>query len=246
MDPYACNFRPEAMLCTRSNNNASTCLTLSLIGTLRHPISDYVDANQTFIFPGPSLGSSLGFVASGTEKPSAIGLQYIINMVMNDTNWNWRSFSYETVQTIDRIDPGNSTADNYDLAPFKDSGASIYFYEEVYKTMGVNLDDCYRMFLVPGLFHCTGSTEAPWFTGISTITRATHGVPGHNDADHNGVLAIMRWVEESIAPEKIVATNYNSDNALKGVARQQPVCPYPTKARYMAGDLDMPISWNCT
>ncbi|KAK1655060.1 putative ferulic acid Esterase/Feruloyl esterase [Colletotrichum phormii] len=263
MYPYACKFRLEAMLCTQSNNNASTCLAPSQIGTLRHLISDYVDVIQTFIFPGPSLSSSLGFVASGTEKPSAIGLQYIINMVMNDINWNWRSFNYETVQTIDRIDPGNLTADNYDLAPFKarggklihlhgladdtiSSGASIYFYEEVYKTMGVKLDDFYRMFLVPGLFHCTGSTEAPWFTGIPTITGATHGVPGHNDADHNGVLAIVRWVEEGIAPEKTIATKYNSDNDLKEVASQRPICPYPTKARYVAGDLDMATSWNCT
>ncbi|KAK1520289.1 tannase and feruloyl esterase [Colletotrichum costaricense] len=262
MDPYACDFRPEAMLCTSTNNNASSCLTPQQINTLRQLTSDYVDVDQTFVFPKPSLGSSLAFVASGTEEPSAIGLQYVINMVVNDTDWDWRSFDFNTVKLIDTIDPGNSTADKYDLSAFKNrggklihlhgladdtisSGASIYFYEEVYKAMQINLDDFYRMFLVPGLFHCTGSTAAPWYTGISTIGGATHGVPGSDDADHNGIYAIMRWVEEGIAPQKLVATKYHEDNVLRGIARQRPICPYPLKARYVTGEIDLADSWEC-
>ncbi|UQC73409.1 tannase and feruloyl esterase [Colletotrichum lupini] len=161
-------------------------------------------------------------------------------MVVNDTDWDWRSFDFNTVKLIDTIDPGNSTADKYNLSAFKNrggklihlhgladdtisSGASIYFYEEVYKAMQISLDDFYRMFLVPGLFHCTGSTAAPWYTGISTIGGATHGVPGSDDADHNGIYAIMRWVEEGIAPQKLVATKYHEDNVLRGIARQRPI-----------------------
>lgn len=263
MDPYGCNFRPEAMLCTQTDESQSACLSAPQIGTLRQLISDYIDVNQTFVFPGPSLASSLAFLASGTEQPSAIGLQYVINMVMNDTNWDWRTFDYSTVQLINSIDAGNATADNFDLAPFKarggklihlhgladdtiSSGASIYFYEQVYKTMGVNLDDFYRFFLVPGLFHCAGSVEAPWFTGISTIAGATHGVPGYNDADHNGMLAIMRWVEEGIAPKKIIGTKFRNDTASAGVARQRPLCPYPKKAQYKGGNIDKAKSWVCS
>ena len=48
--PEACMFRPETLLCTPTSNQ-STCLTSPQIDTLHHIYNDYVDTNQTFVFP---------------------------------------------------------------------------------------------------------------------------------------------------------------------------------------------------
>ena len=52
--PEACMFRPETLLCTPTSNQ-STCLTSPQIDTLYHIYNDYVDTNQTFVFPHRKL-----------------------------------------------------------------------------------------------------------------------------------------------------------------------------------------------
>jgi feruloyl esterase len=58
-DPARCDFRPEALLCGSNvtNATASGCLTSAQIDTLYHLYNDWVEANQTFIFPHFELGS---------------------------------------------------------------------------------------------------------------------------------------------------------------------------------------------
>ena len=70
----------------------------------------------------------------------------------------------------------------------------------------------YRLFMVPGMSHCSGG-------------------PGPNSFD--ALSAVVEWVERGVAPERIIATKYIEDNKAKGVAAQRPLCPYPAVARYV-------------
>jgi len=204
-----------------------------------------------------------------TGVPSPLGTTYIENFVVNDTNWDFHTFDYSLVQYAEQLDPGNATADDFDLSAFKArggkllqyhgladpliaTGSSMYYYKHVLGTMepkGVNLDDFYRFFLIPGMGHCAGSEVAPWYIGAaggSLVTGATYSVPGYMDAKHDIILAIMSWVEKGHAPDKIIATKFVNDTVSLGVQSQRPLCVYPSQASYGGlGNVNDADNWSC-
>ncbi|KAK6086263.1 tannase and feruloyl esterase [Seiridium cupressi] len=262
-DPFACNFNFEALLCTSSNS--TSCLTPAQLQTVYDFYNDWVDVNQTFVFPGATLGTDPSFLL-GSLVP--LGYGYYQNWVYNDTTWDYTQFTYADVQFADQVDPGNATADDFDMTPFMDRGGKILmyhgsadsliptgsskvFYSNVAQTLvpkGVQLDDFYRFFLIPGMGHCTDSTTAPWYIagGSQSLTNVTHSVPGYEDSDHDVILALMKWVEGDTAPEKLIATKYVNDTASLGVQIQRPLCVYPKQAKYTgSGDVNAPENWEC-
>ena len=198
----------------------------------------------------------------GDSAPSSYGVQYVQEMLLNDPTWSFWDFNYTIVQLADRIDPGNATADVYDLSPFHNrggkllqyhgladasisTGSSEYFYKEVYKTMqskGIALDSWFRYFEVPGMQHCSGTDDnvnAPWyFAGANQASRigsspgSVHSVPGFKDAKHDALLALMAWIEHDTAPDQIIATKWQNDTLVDKVLRQRPLCPFPQHAKY--------------
>jgi len=200
------------------------------------------------------------------------------DFVLNDPTWNYYDFNYTIVELADQLQPGNATANDYDLSPFQQrggkllqyhglsdaliaTGSSVYFYKQVLKTLqpkGIELDDWYRFFLVPGMQHCLGTptdVNAPWyFAGanqagaIGVQPGSVHSVPGFSDAKHDILLALMAWTENGTAPDSIIATKWDNDTLAgsSAVLRQRPLCPYPTQARYSGhGDVNVPENWSC-
>jgi len=264
-DPEGCHFNFNKLLCLPTSP-PNSCLTEPQIRTAFQYYSDFVDVNQTFVFPGMSLGTDPLFTLSA---PVPLGPDYFRYWVKNDSNWDPTTFNYGDIEQAARIQPGQANAGNFDLSPFEQrggkmimyhgwadnlvaTGTSLVFWNRVFSTLGprgINLDSFYRLFLVPGMQHCAGSAmNAPWYiAGASQgIQGATHGVPGFDDADHDVIRALMRWVEQGVAPDALVATKFNGDNAGLGVQRQRPLCVYPKQARYDgSGDPDAPGSWSC-
>ncbi|KAI0123943.1 feruloyl esterase B precursor [Xylariales sp. AK1849] len=262
-DPFACNFNFEALLCT--SGNGSACLTPSQLQTVYDFYNDFVDVNQTFVFPGVTLGTDPSFLL-GNLVP--LGYGYYQNWVYNDTTWDFTQLTYADIEKADAIDPGNATADDFDLTPYMNRGGKIImyhgaadsliptgsskvFYNKVTETLapkGVNLDDFYRLFLIPGMSHCSGSAIAPWYIagGSQALTGVTHSVPSYEDADHDVILAMMKWVEEDSAPEELIATKFVNDTASLGVQSQRPLCVYPKQAKYAgSGNFSLPENWEC-
>lgn len=66
-----------------------------------------------------------------------------------------------------------------------------------------------------------------------------NGVPGFRDADHDALLALVKWTENGTAPEHIVATKWANDTLQDKVLRQRPLCPYPQQAKFVTGDPDL-------
>lgn len=264
-DPLSCNFDFNRLLCQAGKNNTA-CLTASQMETAQKLYRDYMDTNQTLLYPGMTLGAD---AAALSTQPSPLGIDYLRYWVFNDSNWDFTTFKYEDVLTADKTDPGNATANDFDLSPFQKrggklihyhgladnlipSGSSQYFYDQVYRTLtptGIKIDDFYRYFLVPGMNHCTGSSVSPWYIGGGTqyVSGVNHSVPGFMDREHDVILAIMAWVENGEAPDQIIATKFRNDSALDGVESQRPLCTYPKQARYLGyGDIKDPSSWKCT
>jgi feruloyl esterase len=73
-------------------------------------------------------------------------------------------------------------------------------YELVARTLApAPLDAFYRLFMVPGMAHCSGGPGAASF-GQHGGTNAV------NTSAHNVLLALVDWVEDGVAPETITGT----------------------------------------
>ena len=100
---------------------------------------------------------------------------------------------------------------------------TIKYYDSVVKTLGGadKAADRIRLFLAPGMGHCGGGE-------------------GPNMFDKVG--ALERWVEQSKAPDALLASHVTDGK----VDRTRPLCPYPQVAKYNgAGRIDDATSFEC-
>jgi feruloyl esterase len=95
----------------------------------------------------------------------------------------------------------------------------------------------HRLFMLPAVGHCGGST------GPSAIGGGAPEPPkAYRTAETHAVSAVIKWVEEGDAPEKIVASRFD---AAGNLVRQRPLCPYPQQAAYKGGNIDSADSFRC-
>lgn len=284
MDPKKCDFYYEAMLCSGPNATAepgTSCLNADQIRTLENLHRPLAFGNNTWVYPNFGLGSEAQMASSfgdvGTNAPSLYGTQYVQYMVVGDASWDFHDFNYDIIRQADAENPGNASANNFDLSPFLARGgkllqyhgladgliptdASVYLYRQILSTMtglgrsnSSSIDDWYRFFLVPGMHHCNNDVgDAPWLFGGSGQSqnlnppRAAGTIESLLDAEHDALLALMRWVENGTAPERLVATKFVNDTVDLGVLRQRPLCPFPRYAQYVgAGNVSEAASWEC-
>ena len=100
------------------------------------------------------------------------------------------------------------------------------------------VQEYHRLFMLPAVGHCGGST------GPSSIGGGAPEPPAaYRDAEHHVVSAVIKWVEDGVAPEKIVATRFGAGGT---VVRQRPLCPYPSQATYDgSGDINDAANFSC-
>ena len=97
----------------------------------------------------------------------------------------------------------------------------VEYYESVVARMGPSTRDFFRLYLLPGVFHCGGGV------GCDTFPR---------------LAALINWVERGQAPEALIASR-----SVQGkVVRTRPLCPYPQVARYLGkGSVDDAANFRC-
>ncbi len=61
-------------------------------------------------------------------------MQYVQDMLLNDTSWNFWDYNYTIVELADKIQPGNATAYDYDSRRSTPAAASS-FSTTVYPTL---------------------------------------------------------------------------------------------------------------
>lgn len=156
-----------------------------------------------------------------------------------DPNYDWTTFNIDAdpdrMQAIREI----LDATDPDLTRFKARGGKIvmYFgwadprlnplmglryYEEVAKRFGPATSEFFKLYMVPGMFHCAGGV------GVSTFDALT---------------PLVEWVEKGTAPNSIIGSRVVDDK----IARTRPLCPYPQVAKYKgSGSIDDASSFACS
>ncbi|RAH73784.1 tannase and feruloyl esterase [Aspergillus aculeatinus CBS 121060] len=266
-NPLGCVFDPVPVMCNATSSN-DTCVTPAQLTTVNKLFNPWVEANDTFIFPGYTLGTEVG--APTLDDDFVTYIQYMLQI---GGDWTWEDWNPDLVALSEKLNPGNATADDFDISPFYKKGgkllhyhgysdpsiaskSSLYLYnhyQEALRPQGIPVDDFYRFFFVPGMEHCTSTPsdqDAPYYMNgdsqAGSLSGTIFGVPGFNDSKHDLILAMVDWVENDNAPDYLIPTKYKNDVVADGVDKQRPICPWPSLAKYKGqGDVDKAENWEC-
>lgn len=244
--PDACHFDPATIQCTGGDNDQ--CLTPAQVETVR---AIYRGPPG---LPGWPAGSELqlGALTQGPQ-PFPVALTYFSLLVFGDRQgWDWKTFDYTRDLQAGRT-YGSSILDvpTDGLKAFFARGGkllmshgwtdglipannSLRFYNGLMPTLSPQqAAGQYRLFMVPGMDHCSGGEGTSQFDTLGTI-----------DA----------WATTGKAPDMIVATRPvggaggppGAPPAAPREAISRPLCPYPQYARYNgSGDPAAAGSFSC-
>jgi feruloyl esterase len=125
-----------------------------------------------------------------------------------------------------------------DLSAFRDRGGKLFmwygwadpalnplmgveYYEAVTRQMGPKTTDFFRLYMIPGLFHCGSGPGCGSFDVLSPL---------------------ISWVEGGKAPQTLQAARVEGGKPV----RTRPLCPYPQVAKYQgSGSIDDAASFRC-
>jgi Tannase and feruloyl esterase len=129
-------------------------------------------------------------------------------------------------------------ASNPDLSAFRSRGGKLLMYfgwadmalpplmgidyfERAVARNGVDTPDFFRLFMVPGMFHCQGGIGTDRFDAMTPL---------------------IDWVERGEPPAMLMAARVHQGR----LARTRPLCPYPQVARYLgSGSTDEAANFAC-
>ena len=253
-NPQLCHFDPATVQC--KGDDAPDCLTApqveaakKIYGGARNPRTGAI------VEPGLSPGveavpANWPVWITGNSAPQ-LGVAklfanfFITDFVFPNSKWDLSTLNFDTdLKMADDKLGAILNSDDPNLKAFKSRGGkliqyhgwgdaaippqgSVDYFESVQKAMG-KTENFYRLFMVPSMSHCAGGPGATFFG---------NGLAAQPDADHDVVIALDRWVEQGVAPDKLIAVGFVDGNPSKGVAMTHPLCPYPQQAHYK-GDGD--------
>jgi feruloyl esterase len=177
---------------------------------------------------------------AGANRQITYGESFLRYMAFprDDPTYDWRSFDMD--KDVARMEPVRSVlnAGNPDLAEFRKRGgkAIMYFgwadtalnplmgidyYMRVTDRFKDQTAGFFRLFMVPGMFHCRGGI------GVDRIDALT---------------PLVNWVENGVAPDRIVGSRVEGGR----IVRTRPLCPFPQVAKYSgSGSIDDAASFRC-
>jgi len=229
-----------------------SCLTAAQVEAVRHLWTgpDEMVQERGYYPPFERGGEADGWPSSISPEPppapqtdshAQIGIPFFEYFVFDNPNWNFQTFDWTTdpAYVEDKVVvPGQTLASvlnsiDPDLERFRARGGrliqyhgfsdpevppltSINYFESVVKFPAGSPEwqqtsEFYRLFMVPGMNHCKGGPGANVFNMLSPL---------------------VDWVEQDVAPNRILATHYVNNMPEEGVAFTRPLCSYPQEAVY--------------
>ena len=243
-DPRRCPFDPRRDLPKCASGDGAECFTGPQIEALARIYGGVRNSKGKLLFPGEPVGSEPVWpdnliAPNKTVLPRAESqMKFEMLDPPPGPSWTYTMFNFDTdPPRLAKI--GAELNALPDLSPLKKRGGKIVQYSgwadqqvnpfpgiEYYETVNRRFGeketrDFYRLFMVPGMFHCNGG-------------------PGCNTVDW--LAAVMDWVEKGNAPSQLTGAHVE-----KGVTtRTRPLCPYPQVARYKgSGSIDDAANFTC-
>jgi feruloyl esterase len=238
-NPASCRVDFRVLQCAGADG--PDCLTARQVQSAQAITSPATTASGQVLFPRLEPGTELRWDRlAGGPRPADLFLDQFRYVVYQDPDWDWRSFDLErdaaranaVDKDVDEFDPHleafakhggkllmyQGWADQQ-VAP----GSSIEFYDSALALVGGSMprQSWIRLFMVPGMGHCSGGEGPDTFDKIGLIER---------------------WVEHGAAPARVIAAHSTAGT----VDRTRPLCPYPQVARYQGkGSIDVASNFGC-
>lgn len=256
--PDKCKFDPAVLTCQGADG--PDCLTAGQVRALAKIYSGPVNSKGEQLFPGYPPGHEEDYAAFITGDPDQhrtstwrLGDGFMRFFVFGPDYDAMKSFNFDTSLAALKPYAADQDADRTDLSAFRARGGkllmyvgwadhsipparAIKYYNDTRRATG---DDFIRLFMVPGMHHCTNG-PGPWNFG----GRGQRVLK--DDAEHDIVRALDQWVEMGTPPTTLIATKFINDDPKQGTARTRPLCPYPQVARYSgSGSVDDAASFAC-
>ena len=237
--PESCNVDFKSLQCKASDG--PDCLTARQVQTAQTITSPVATKTGKILFPRVEPGTELRWSRlAGGPQPADLFLDEFRYVVYQDPNWDWRSFNLERDSAKAHAIDKNVDELNPDLRAFAKHGgklllyhgwadqqvapgSSVEFYKAVLDESGglEQTTDWVRLFMAPGMAHCSGGEGPDTFDKISLIEQ---------------------WVERGKAPEQIIAAHKTAGK----IDRTRPLCLYPQVAHYDgAGNIDEASNFSC-
>lgn len=248
-DPRACGFDPTELRC--SAGKTSQCLTAQQTEAIekiyRGPVTSKGEQIAMAMAMKGSERTWSGLFDGSVGNPTSTynyatdWFRYAISQPSPRPTWNPGEFDFD--RDYQRLGMAEITAPiNPDLRRFKARGGKLLsytgwndaiegvrgtvdYYETAERTMGgrAATQDFFRLFVIPGMNHCSGGDGAYAVDYLSYIEA---------------------WVEKGQAPEKLVGSHIRLDNSagagrlrfpldLAKIEFSRPVYPYPVRAKYL-------------
>ena len=238
-DPQSCHPDFKSLGCKAGDG--PDCLTPRQVKTAQTIISPAIDLQGKVLFPRLEPGTELRWARlAGGPGPADLFLDEFRFVVYQNPEWDWRSFNLDRDaakahaidKNVDELDPNlaafathggklllyHGWADQQ-VAP----GSTVDFYQSLIPASAGSppASDWARLFMVPGMGHCSGGEGPDTFDKIG---------------------ALEQWVELGKAPAEIIASHSTAGH----VDRTRPLCAYPQTAHYKGtGSIDEAANFTC-
>jgi feruloyl esterase len=234
-NPQRCHFSPASLLCKGADSEA--CLTAAQVKTVEIVFGDVKTKNGEIVWTGFEPGGELQY-ASLRNIPTQPGGGWDSIRILGHQDANYDFHKFDLDADLALADQSGIDTHTFDLTPFKKHGGklllyhgwadqaippgnTVNFYNGVLDTMGQNQEDWLRLFMVPGMQHCSGGAGTDQF---------------------NKIAVLERWREDGVAPAQIPAAHVTNGQ----IDMTRPLCPYPQAAAYKgSGSTNDAANFSC-
>lgn len=220
-NPLKCRFDPAVVEC-RGGSSAG-CLTAEQVAAARAIYAGPKDASGRSLYYGRPVGSELAW--GGPEVATYV--RSFVSYMTTDApqTFDLAAFTYDPA-ALKRYNAQAKVfnAVDADIRPFQRAGgklimwhgwadpgvppmSSVEYYRAVLRTVGTGAENFVRLYMLPGVGHCSG---------------------GEGPDRLNLIDPLVAWVEDGTAPGATVVSRKSFGRTLQ----TRPVFPFPATARY--------------
>ncbi len=248
-NPVSCTFDPAVLQCKSGDGadclNAKQVSTAKRLyaaaknskGELVFPGYSYGGESAYNVMRGVTALGNVSEDTSAYPVPGDLQLGTYRYLAHQDPIWDWKTFNIDTDPALAKKNGGIINSTDPDMSKFKAHGGKLIlyhgwadpaiqpehtvdYYSSVLDKMGNGQDNWMRLFMVPGMGHCSGGA-------------------GPNQIDW--MAALEGWREKGSVPDFIIGKGTLAEKPMT-----RPVCSYPQNSAYKgSGDINDAANFVC-